>query len=286
MRTNINNLIARLAAEETAFMRTRFLAPVAGEGGVCVRIAGAICRLRVWPRAFSGWGVFRPTSFTKAVLDREATMAERRTYLKLFPAVRLILTNAIAPLWTARPAQLADTRFVIEGDALVYGVEDAEAFDTIVARFDGERFWFDEIDPQADPAMGSYLREAVVRMIDPRLLTRAGLTPEQRMAYAAEHADRLRRKVANERASGEYRLRLAVEHAGAALRGFSELPDVYRVTYSVDGRRHTSVVRKDTLSVQSAGVCLSGMDAQFDLASLVSVLREGGRCGMLHGTHV
>ena len=60
------------------------------------------------------------------------------------------------------------------------------------------------------------------------------------------------------RLRGEYRLRQAVEHAGAQLRDFSEHRDVYRVTYQVDGRRHTSIIRKNDLTVQSAGICLSG----------------------------
>jgi hypothetical protein len=56
---------------------------------------------------------------------------------------------------------------------------------------------------------------------------------------------------------------------------YLERGDSYRVTYRVDGQRFTSSVNKEDLSVQIAGICLSGEDREFDLASLVGVLREG-----------
>jgi hypothetical protein len=53
-----------------------------------------------------------------------------------------------------------------------------------------------------------------------------------------------------------------------------ERPDVYTVTYEVDGQRHVSAVSKKDLSVHLDGICLSGEDENFDLQSLVGVIRE------------
>ena len=285
-KAGISNLISRLAAEESQFLRASFLAPMKKHGAVAVRIAGATCRMRVKPHDFEGWGVFRPVSYILARLERESTLTERANYLKLFPAVQFVLTLK-EEIWLGKPARLGDQRFSFDGLIQIDGVDDAELFDTVVARFDGSRFWFDQIDANADPSVAAYLREAILPMVDPRLINRPGLTPEQRMAYVANHTERLRVQLANARATGEYRLRHAVEHAGAELRQFSELRDVYRVSYTVHGRRHTSVIRKNDLSVQSAGICLSGQDMKFDLASLVSILRAGQQQGEIrHGLQV
>ena len=63
--------------------------------------------------------------------------------------------------------------------------------------------------------------------------------------------------------------------SGAELREYQSAGDVYRVGYEVDGQRHVStVVSKKDLSVQVAGICLSGEDENFDLQSLVGVIRE------------
>ena len=294
----IPDALARLAAAEDAFLKSEFLAPVLRGQGVQVKIAGVRCQLRVEPAEFQGFGVFRPLSHAAARLDRPATMGQRRQYLELFPAVSLLLCarqGAAGDAWLALPANRGDDRFEADGPVPVWLAEDAELFDTVRARFDGARFWFDEVDSRADPGASAYLREALGRMAPPALVERPGLTAAQRAAYAAVHDDRVRREEERKnreirrqredaRASGERRLREALEHAGATLRDFAERGDVYSVSYTVDGQRHTSIVRKTDLGVQTSGICLSGEDRKFDLHSLVGVLREGRGSGRINRT--
>jgi hypothetical protein len=95
-----------------------------------------------------------------------------------------------------------------------------------------------------------------------------GLTPEERAAYAFAHAAKL----------DVPRPHRGPTRAPQRTRGrsFSATwrDDAYRVEYNVDGQRHLSVVAKNDLSVQVAGICPSGEDAKFDLESLVGVLRD------------
>src|SRR5689334_2137122 len=113
--SDILGAIDRLAREEDAFVRTEFLAPVLRGAGVGVRIAGVRCGLTVSPATFEGWGVFRALSTARAALVRAASMGERRRYLALFPAVRLILARREAGVWYAPAADGGDARFAITG---------------------------------------------------------------------------------------------------------------------------------------------------------------------------
>lgn len=63
---------------------------------------------------------------------------------------------------------------------------------------------------------------------------------------------------------------------------FRELADVFSVEFTVDGNRHIASVEKNSFTIRAAGVCLTGRDREFDLASLVGVLREGERRGRIY----
>lgn len=289
---NLAGAFGRLAAAERQFLRHEFLAPVLRGASVQVRIAGVRCAMGVEPGDFHGWGIFRPESHAAARLVRAARMGERRQYLNLFPAVSLVLCHADGPddarTWLGIPAQQGDARVQIEGFVPIRLAEDVEPFDTVRARFDGAQFWFDEPEARADPGAAAYLRQSFAAMLDPVRVDRPGLTAEQRRAYLLERLRRIeesmaeaRRAERRARQSAEERLRGALAHAGAEFRGFAERGDVYRVTYAVDGRPHTSVVGKHDLAVQIAGICLSGHDRGFDLASLVGVIREGTGAGRI-----
>lgn len=280
-RKSVSDALDRLAAAERDFFARQFLAPVVRGGEVHVRIAGVVCKLRVTPADFQGFGIFQPRSATAATLVRPARLAERQAYLRLFPLVRLVVIRFVDGQCRAIAAHRGDARVRLSGAAEVLLAEDVQPFETVQCRFDGARFWFDAADPRRDPAIATYLRKSLADMVPPDDLARPGLSAEERTAYGILYWPRIEALQAAERARiealrdwNEERLRAALAHAGAELSDYLERGDVYQVRYVVDGQQHVSIVRKQDLTVQSAGICLSGQDANFDLASLVSVMRE------------
>jgi hypothetical protein len=120
-------------------------------------------------------------------------------------------------------------------------------------------------------ADAAFLRGELARNVESPI--RKGLTPFERTSYDAALA--LKREL--EKSPEERRLEAALRLAGASLEGFSEQHGVLTVRYLVDGVSHESTVTKNTLEVVSSGICLSGQDRDFDLTSLVSVMREHRR---------
>ena len=279
----IHDLLDKLEGDERRFVGTEFLAPMVGRGPVLIRIANVVCRLRVavdLPRDFRGWAILQARSINEAAFIRSATLSEQSTYLRLFPPTRLILAAPADHSWLALPAQRGDARLRIEGAVPVQLTEDGlERFETIIARFDGHWFWYERRDASRDPALAAYLRSqlSAPELIKPQDLHKAHLSREEREAYA--FARELRLQADQDRIEG--RLQAALDHAGATYRSHVECGDVFVITYEVNGRTHTSTIRRDDLSVETAGICLAGQDRRFDLTSLVGVLREAHDTGQI-----
>jgi hypothetical protein len=285
---DVSKLLERLAAAENEFLHQEFLAPALRGGIVRVRIGGVLCRIRIQPTDFAGWGVFRPASHTDANLVRPASLAERRRYLELFPLFRLLVCRRAGNVWFGSAASFGDARIQFEGMAPLELAEEVQLFDCVRARYDGSHFWFDELDSRHDPGTASYLRAALAEQTPPDELHRPGLTAEERAAYElnywqlVEPAQRLRRQREEEPQESDLvrrRLRESLSHAGAQLVDYLERADSFRVHYTIGGRQYTSSVDKQDLTVQVAGICLSGEDQKFDLSSLIGVLREGDQHG-------
>ncbi len=269
----IDDILNRLEAAEQDFLLSSLLAPVLPGQPVRVRIAGVVCQLQADDPKFEGWAILRPTSREQAKIERPATLAEVSAYLRLFPTMQLIVLARKGRRWTALPAHQGDTRFRLDGLVPVLLAEEGlEPFDVVVARFDGRLFWYERRDSRHNPALAAYLRQSLNEQLAPEKLHKKGLSAEERAAYAEAW------KVIEEarRNSVEGKLAEALAHAGGKMLSFLERADVYTVTYQVGRQQHVSTVRKDDLTVVTAGICLSGRDRDFDLTSLVGVLRESG----------
>lgn len=266
------HLIRKLAAAEERFGESRFLAPRLLGGQVRARIEGLVRVMRCTPEGFEGWGVFSPTGPATARLEREATLVQSAAYLRLLPSLRLILIQPQrGRSWLALPANRSEAKqkFGLDGPQRLHLVTRGQAFEQVLARYDGTSFWFDRVDRGADPALPGFAARALRAFTPAEGLSRPGLTPEFREAY--------RRLLSPQPVAhcSEARLRRALEQGGGTLRSYLDQGDYWTTHWSTqDGEEHTSAIMKSDLTVLSAGICLDGEDQKFDLTSLVGVVEN------------
>jgi len=298
----IHDIFNRLEQQEQALRGARILAPVLAGRTVSVRVAGVACSLKIESEdtaAPRGFGVLEAQSNVAAKWLRPATRAEREKYLALLPRVRFIALERGRGGWAAFPAGQGSGNFSLSGAAWVREVEEGvQAFDTVLARFDGSHFWFEAPDAKRSPALAAFLRESLAGEVAPETLRKKDLSGGERAAYALafygpppepeamtpefaspigptpNEIDARWRGVGNEAGA---RLARSVAHGGGRLVSYIERDGVYSVTYAFGERTHTSTVRASDLAVQTSGICLSGRDGDFDLASLVGVMQEAAR---------
>ena len=266
------NLLDKTRELEEKFLTSTFLAPVMGE--VAVRISGLTYKLDVNPPGFEGWAVLKPKDFTAAIVTGDPQPHQIYDYLKNFPSMRCILLKKIkGKTWLALPYNLSDSmqRFRIKKPFLVHLVERGDVFEHIRAVHDGVSFWFESLDTGVSLEKIEKMREGITNQREEIQLK--DFTREERMAYSfvlstvKEYlVDREERKIKN-----------ALKRGGAQLSSYSEAEGGYVVKWKFEGEEYTTVVRKQDLSVVSAGICLSHRDELFDLTSIVGVMDENRR---------
>lgn len=273
------NLFNKLASEEQAFNKVEFISPVIRGQKVRVRIAGVVMSLAVVrPEDFSGWGIFQPISFRSARWVRDPSLKEISAYLRLFPKVRLVLAFRRKRAWYGVPATESDRRFGFQQAVPVHLAEQCGRFDTAVVRFDGSQCWFESADPRRSRKIADRLRGQLQDYVELEAGDFAGCTPVETDIYETCLLQRLEHR----KDSDEARIERSLLRAGAKYFSHHERGESFVVRYEVEGKSYHSTVDKGSFAIQSAGICLSGYDANFDLQSLVGVIREGRATGQIY----
>ena len=284
MTLTVQNLIRKLAEQESSELRKDFLAPCIPGARLRVRMAGMIRTYRPRPSGHEGWARFRPADAATAELVDEARLPDIARYLGMLRPIRARLAHALrGQTWLAYPLNESDWRQRVGAPRpiAVHLVDDGGQFEVAALRWDGAAFWFEELDRRADPLEAAAMRKALREVVLPESLQRKGLTPEARTTYAiaAQHApgfEALReRKLreARERTTAG-RLEHALRLGGGSLLSHADRGEHWLVEWTDrDGNEHASAIGKEDLTVLSSGICLSDQDSDFDLSSLVGVMQ-------------
>jgi len=295
------SLIKRFSDDERNLASVLFLAPYVPGGKIKVKLKSVVYDLTVTdagPLAeHGGFGLFQMTEPGKARYVEAPKREMTDAYLKLLPRVAIVLIEEFETHWWGLQANPSDTRFMFREPVPLRLPERPLSFQQVYARFDGNTFWYHGENRRRDPVVARKLREAIGEDLSPDALRISGANPSELLAYRVIYFDKhpelappkpqetpvqARHQLQARPRTDLDRLRDALTHAGARLDGYWATGDgsssVF-VRYSVDGHNHTATVNLDDLSVMSAGICLSGRDRDFDLTSLVGVMRE------YHGNH-
>jgi hypothetical protein len=274
-------LIDALAREEAALCGQAFLAPLLGRGRARIRVRGLVYELEV-AGARPGWWICRMLDARRAALVAAAEPWQRGEYLALWPALRLVLVERLrGDDWLALAFNPSDAfqRFAIRGPLVVRLVEGGQPFERVIGRVEGATIWYDEQDRRADPPTAELLRDALAAGYPAP--SPGGIGAGERAAYALLIERRAAAAQAREAERVERRLREALMVGGARLVGYEASAGILRVTWERDGQCSVTLVNIG-LEVVSAGICLSGEDQRFDLASIIDVVRDAPRFARYH----
>jgi hypothetical protein len=276
-------LINHISAQTQALRQRTFLTPLLRGGKARLRVDGLIYEITVRDER-PGWWLCLCREGAVADIVGETLPFARGEYLALWPALRLVLLEPMRDgNWLALPFNPADAaqRFALPTPLIVRLVEGGQPFERVIGRVEGATVWYDEIDRRADPLIAESLRARLAEgQAQPEV---PGLAPGERAAYVLlwERSAAARQLTAAARL--ERQLRHALNLAGAQLVGYEVHGDEVLVYWERDGERRPPIRLDAGGSVVTAGVCLSGQDRNFDLASVVGVVEQAPAFARRHG---
>ncbi len=274
----IEQLLHQIATQEKEFCATQFLAPSVVGGKVRSRVSGLIYTFTIKPQQFTGWGIFQPLNSTVAELVTEADLPQIAEYMQYMSPMRFWLAYALQKnTWLAYPINESDAqqRFGITKPVPIHLVSNGAVFEQIIARWDGGNWWFEDYDRRADPFLSENLTTALKEITLPAKLRFKGMTPEMKIVYQLVTQQQAEFKAKMELQTDAEKLAQALKLGGGELQKFRDRDDYWVVEWTTGyGEHHTSAIAKSDLTVISAGICLSGLDRDFDLSSLVGVVES------------
>ena len=277
----IKDLLNKFAENEKRFLSNDIFSPyIKGGGNIVVRMNNIIYKLKTKKFKNDGFGIFRATDSHNARLIRQAEQHEVAEYLSLLPKVNFLLIYKVER-WLGLPQNQNEFKNRFKADPNLFHIlmaDGVECFDAIETRFDGCNFWFDCVSGEFRADRKEYLQakmkyETTDIEIKP--------TKEERVCleYATKFYEEANKSNLEKRLEGE------LGKFEAKLDSFVERGNKVEVQWQDKKTRgtYTSVLKKDDLSVITAGICLSGGDKMFDIQSLVGVCREAeNRGGAYH----
>ncbi len=287
--TDARELLNKMAVKERKFREREFFAPYTERSQFAiVKMTGMQYRFRIVGMRGSGIGVFKPIDPSCAKYLREADLDKIRAFFDMLPKIHFILSYETEQGWVGQPINIESARKTLglDSEAIIKNVTDAERFDVVTARFDGEHFWYDEPFVSNDFVKAEGMRKCFLPNMTPqrmkeRLAKVENLTPEDYRAFDLALASWAIYKSM----TTEDTLRQLLEDGGATLGSYVVRGSNIEVRWkSVSGADYTSVITKN-FDVVSAGICLSSEDNKFHLKDMPHLVEQGERRGLIYRTN-
>lgn len=261
-------LLNKLIKQESEALSREILSPVVHGSPIVVRVNGAALYLRVNPKKFHGWGVFKYDGNHKsATFIKEPSMQQKRLYLENFPKIRLIICSHNEKM-TIGSKLYNDGRYGFDATSIFFA-ENISLFDVVDVRDCGGRFYY-ETHARGHSSYVDVVKNAFAEETSPdKVNTWEPFLTAYRFAY--------NELIKTKELTIEQRVKQAIHRAGGKYSGFTDRGDTLTVQFVVDGEIFTPTVNSKTLMLENAGICLSGGDRAFDLQSFVHIARQGIR---------